>query len=151
MAEAIFGLIGVIVGAIITGGGTLYIERRREMREIKLAKRLVADELRSIHADLLLLIEHETTPRPQVEDLYGTFLATTLWYEHKSVLADDRALSEEKWFLLSERVDSVRGQRLLLKAAEPGKPITEIPRLRRMAEQVDQAYEWLAGHKVDPE
>jgi hypothetical protein len=126
------------------------MERRREMREIKLAKPLVADELRSLRDDLRILIKSEQTPIPQVEKLYETFLATSLWYQCKTVLADKRALSERDWFALSETVDSVRGQRQLLKAAEPGKPITEIPRLRLMAEEVDQAYERLTGHKGGP-
>lgn len=88
---------------------------------------------------------------PKVKNLYGTFLPTDLWYEYKSVLADDRALPEDKWLLLSERFRSVRGQRELLEHAEPGKPIAEVSRLRRMAEQVDEGYEWLTGHKVRPE
>jgi hypothetical protein len=45
VAEAIFGLVGVIVGAVVTGGVEFVAERRREAALLRKAARLVEAEL----------------------------------------------------------------------------------------------------------
>ena len=45
MLAAVFGLLGVLVGGLITGAVDLWLERHRQADSTALAKRLVADEL----------------------------------------------------------------------------------------------------------
>lgn len=45
MAEAIFGLVGVVVGGLLTGVVTLLLERRRENQEARVAQRIARSEL----------------------------------------------------------------------------------------------------------
>jgi hypothetical protein len=46
MTEAIFGLVGVVVGGFITGGAINLIERRTERLEARASARLLQSELR---------------------------------------------------------------------------------------------------------
>jgi hypothetical protein len=48
VAEAIFGLVGVVVGALVTGGVQLILDWRREQRDLRRTKRLVGAELREV-------------------------------------------------------------------------------------------------------
>ena len=65
MTAAIFGFLGVLVGAMTAGGFDLYFEHRRDQADLRQAKRLVADEIHTqwLHHDLLLevgrLPEHD--------------------------------------------------------------------------------------------
>jgi hypothetical protein len=43
--QAVFGLIGVIVGALITGGVGWTLGRRREQRDVRAAARLLRNDL----------------------------------------------------------------------------------------------------------
>jgi hypothetical protein len=45
MEQAIFGLIGVVVGALITGGMSFWSERRRESAELRAALRILDEEI----------------------------------------------------------------------------------------------------------
>lgn len=45
MAEAVFGLIGVIIGGFISSGATLLLERRRERMAARVGARLVREDL----------------------------------------------------------------------------------------------------------
>lgn len=45
MTEAIFGLIGVVVGGLISGGISLILERRKEHVTARVAARLVREDL----------------------------------------------------------------------------------------------------------
>lgn len=45
MTAAIFGLIGVVVGAIISGGAKFLLEKRKERVAARVAARLVRDDL----------------------------------------------------------------------------------------------------------
>jgi hypothetical protein len=41
VAEAVIGLIGVVVGGVLTGGVAYVLERRRETREAQIARRVM--------------------------------------------------------------------------------------------------------------
>ena len=45
MTAAIFGVVGVIIGALVTAAGTYFFERRREKREARSAQLVVRHEL----------------------------------------------------------------------------------------------------------
>ena len=80
---AVFGIVGVIVGAIVTGGTQLFIDRRKEQRAVARAKRLVAGEL--LQARLILRVLHKAQrwPSPGVLAL----LSTDAWQEHSFYLS----------------------------------------------------------------
>jgi hypothetical protein len=50
MSEAIFGLVGVIIGGLLTAGLEALARRGRERRVERLAARVVYDELASLRA-----------------------------------------------------------------------------------------------------
>jgi hypothetical protein len=45
VTEAVFGLLGVVVGGVLTGGVNLWLERRREAAEARAARRLLRAEV----------------------------------------------------------------------------------------------------------
>jgi hypothetical protein len=45
MAEAVFGLMGVVVGGLLTGVVAFYLERRREKQEAQVARSIARSEL----------------------------------------------------------------------------------------------------------
>jgi hypothetical protein len=48
VTAAIFGIVGVIVGGLLTGVVDLYVEHRKNKAAIFKAKRLICDELAAI-------------------------------------------------------------------------------------------------------
>lgn len=46
MTEAIFGLVGVVVGGVLNGGITWLVERRNQRDQVRVAARLVDGEIR---------------------------------------------------------------------------------------------------------
>jgi hypothetical protein len=45
VATAVIGLVGAVIGGLLTGGGTYLLERRREQAEAKAARRIVRSQL----------------------------------------------------------------------------------------------------------
>jgi hypothetical protein len=81
MEEATFGLIGVVVGALVTGGVTWTLARRREQRDVRAAARLLRNDL--LKAEGMLshaLNESRWWPRDRE-------LPTSLWREERRYLA----------------------------------------------------------------
>jgi hypothetical protein len=89
VTEAIFGLLGVVVGGLLSGGMMLGIEHVREHRDARTAARLVHYEL--IRAVSLLEVALDLgSPLPFVVSF-----ATEAWSEHRSGLA--RTLDTSTW------------------------------------------------------
>lgn len=89
MTEAIFGLLGVVVGGLLSDGMTLWIEHLRVRRDARTATRLVHYEL--IRAVSLLDVALDLgSPLPFVVSF-----ATEAWSEHRSGLA--RTLDTSTW------------------------------------------------------
>jgi hypothetical protein len=84
---AIFGIVGTVVGATVTGGVDYLLERRREQALIRQAKMLVADELHTAWIQLPLMAEEKRTPRAMNEEMAARFLPTDLWHRFKATLA----------------------------------------------------------------
>lgn len=96
MTAAIFGLLGVVVGGLVTGGVDYVMARRREKAELRQSTRLVADELHSLWLVVDLILERGQLPPERLpgEDAELLF-STGSWHAHKAVLA--RALRQEQW------------------------------------------------------
>ncbi|HEV2790416.1 MAG TPA: hypothetical protein VGV69_03860 [Solirubrobacterales bacterium] len=88
MTEAIFGLLGVLVGSGITWGMELWRARRGDSDQARVAARLVIDELQSIDNARTV---NEPEPRRQKE----LALQQDAWHSHRAVLA--RELSYDGW------------------------------------------------------
>jgi len=92
VTAAIFGLIGVVVGALMNGVVTGMLSRRAEQSARRSAARLVLSELVRFYT---LAIESDRLPPeslPQLRDI-----APRVWQSQREVLA--RALSIEQWEL----------------------------------------------------
>ncbi len=91
MTEAAFGLIGVIIGGLLTGGVEYVMEKRREQRELRAVARLLAEQLRGaiafIHAELM--------PVENDPSIAFATLETDAWREKRGVLAS--ALPNDEW------------------------------------------------------
>ncbi len=94
MTVAIFALVGVIVGAVVNGAVTAFLQRRANWYERRSAARLVRSEL--VHFRSLALEAARRPPEnlPQLRDA-----TPILWQGHRAVLA--RALRDEDWELVA--------------------------------------------------
>ncbi|SRR5258708_5455339 len=92
MEIAIVGLIGVVLGGLLTGGTQMFLEWRRERRAVRRAKRLVGGEL--LHATMIFRTLSTAKSWPYFPDV-NSILPTTAWQEHSAHLAD--VLDEDLW------------------------------------------------------
>jgi hypothetical protein len=98
MAEAYFGLAGVLIGSAITWGMELWRARRGDSDQARVAARLVIDELRSI-ANL------RTAEEPEFKRQRDLALKQEAWHSQRPVLA--RELSYEGWRAVGAAYDSL--------------------------------------------
>jgi hypothetical protein len=96
--EAIFGLLGVLVGSAITWGIELWRARRVDTDEARVAARLVIDELQSI-ANI------RTADEPEFKRQKDLALQQDAWHSHRPVLA--RELPPEGWRSVRRAYDSL--------------------------------------------
>jgi len=91
MTEAIFGLVGVIIGGLLNGGVTWLVDRQQSKGAVKVSARLVLSELEMIEVSATSALETAN---------YGqlTFGDTAEWIEHRPVLASK--LSDGEWSAL---------------------------------------------------
>jgi hypothetical protein len=89
VTAAIFGLVGVVIGALITGGTNYVLQVRAERREIRAAARLMLQELTNTGAAIRYAIELNDR-----EFLRGA-TSEDEWNRHHLFLA--RHLSDEEW------------------------------------------------------
>lgn len=138
VAEAIFGLVGVIVGALTTGGTQVFLEWRRERRDVHRAKRLVAAELLGNASYLAAVSELKQVAYVET----GAPLATSAWEQTRSDLA--ATLDEALWTRLAVAyVDLDRERERLnvgMKVTDLNKPSSA---LDEMAESVGRLAEEL--------
>lgn len=95
MTEAVFGLVGVLIGGLITAGTEWWSSRQDRVRaeeerrdDLRAACRLVAMELEGIKT---AVVWAEREGRWWIEER----LPTSLWLEHRALLA--RELSRDDW------------------------------------------------------
>ena len=110
MIEAIFGLVGVVIGGVLTGGINYFLESRREQRAIRAAARLVKVELGVNHHELtnLRVAEKWLSDRP---------FSTKEWNKHRDLLAS--ALSVDAWDVITKAYDEIFWVMFTLERVEP--------------------------------
>jgi hypothetical protein len=86
MTEAIFGLVGVIIGALIGSVTTLFIEKRKERLAARVAARLVRDELYIVAVWVEDLLSFESINDEQFEGIKSR-TSTHSWPEQRVHLA----------------------------------------------------------------
>jgi hypothetical protein len=91
--QAIFGLIGVLVGGAITWGIEWWREHQRQTGDVRVAARLVTNEIARAWALLATLDEHRDEAPPEDVEIDTEF---PLWRQHRAVLA--RTLDGTSWF-----------------------------------------------------
>jgi hypothetical protein len=89
MTAAVFGLIGVVIGALITGGTNYFLQVRAERREVRAVARLMLQDL-SGSADLIRFALDRDEPQ-LLEDSFNE----EEWKRHHLLLA--RHLSDDEW------------------------------------------------------
>jgi hypothetical protein len=94
VTAAVFGLVGVVIGGLISGRATYLMARRQERAALRQAKRLVADELFDIALQLSILREDGATP-PESSPMRHNPLPSTSWEMNKATLA--QGLSDKDW------------------------------------------------------
>ena len=100
MTAAIFGLLGVVVGGLLTGGVDYFMARRREQAELRQSTRLVADELHSLWLVVDLILERgQLLPARLPGEDTELLFPTGSWHAHKAVLAC--ALRQKEWIALA--------------------------------------------------
>ena len=125
MTAAIFGFLGVLVGAIITFLSSFYLERRRERQqrereeeslatELRTAARLIEEELARASGASHIVSESKKWWHP------SGVVTITAWAQHRAVLAGQ--ISDKDWKSL--RLAYVAVERLIQVRAEapPGDP-----------------------------
>jgi hypothetical protein len=132
VTEAIFGLVGVLIGALVTAGVNLHVEHRRERAaaieakrrryaEIAVTCRLVANEIDTIGENFRLLAELKRTLIRPIHEAPG-YLPSTEWATSRTklagIVADYRAWSE-----ITSVYHNAGGLRARMVADEPGSPL----------------------------
>jgi len=93
VTQAIFGLIGVIVGALVTGGLSFVRDKREESADLRAALRIVEDDFHLLWMGLKAIAEANAW-----HPLLRTFELAS-WPEHRGILA--RHLDANDWLRVS--------------------------------------------------
>ncbi len=101
MNEAIFGLLGVLVGSAITWGIEIWRARRGDTDQARVAARLVADELDSINTVRQGLDQME----PQFRTERDLAMAQDAWIAHRTILA--REMDDDGWLAIRRAYDAL--------------------------------------------
>ena len=94
MLSAIFGLVGVVVGGLLTATFQLWQERRSDRAEARAASRLLSAELSEQHVFLDALVKQD--PEVPRNDRWPPVAA---WPEYRAAMA--RLLDDETWQALA--------------------------------------------------
>jgi hypothetical protein len=90
VTEAIFGLLGVIVGAGLAGGFEYAFRKRSETGEARATARLLLHDLRDV-----VWVEPELENQESERRRYDFSQALQTWGEHRGILA--RVLTNGEW------------------------------------------------------
>jgi hypothetical protein len=118
ITQAIFGLVGVVIGGLLSGGATYVMARRGERRRSTAAVRLVEAEVR--HAFTLaesvipsLIFEDPTIEpiRPQLWSQLSELPTPIAWNTYKGDLAE--LLTADEWYALADSYEALEALRHL--------------------------------------
>jgi hypothetical protein len=148
VAEAIFGLIGVLVGALVTSGWELVMDRRHERKAQKRALRLVTYEIQLLVIHLETVVDHGTAPSNTSPGFRERFMPTEMWEAHRETLAD--AVSDEVWLSLPVMFQNIELFRRRLLEMEPGEelPDEEIQAIADQGTRMANMYLRLTGSRA---
>jgi hypothetical protein len=62
MSDLVAGLVGVVVGALLTAGTSVYMARRREKRDARAARRIIQSELKEAAQAVDEALDHKEWP-----------------------------------------------------------------------------------------
>lgn len=106
MGPAIIGLIGVFIGALLSGTATFIMARRAEARQARAAARLLETELRTVAGDLYQLTTALKYPDDYAD--WRTMLRLPpqrAWDAHKALLAT--VLTSPEWYAVATAYESL--------------------------------------------
>jgi hypothetical protein len=104
MGPAIIGLVGVIIGAMFSGGFSLLTTRRSNKQKARASSRLIETELRSAIIDLYALRANlEIGSDPSIRE--NILEPPTEWNTHRSSLA--AILSNKDWYAIESAYESL--------------------------------------------
>jgi len=148
MTAAIFGLLGVVVGGLLTGGVDYFMARRREQAELRQSTRLVADELHSLWLVVDLILERgQLLPARLPGEDTELLFPTSSWHAHKAVLA--RALRQKEWIALATVYAAVENMRpVMLRTPDLPLDAEGSLALTEMRDQTARLYTQLTGHQL---
>jgi hypothetical protein len=106
MSAAAFGLIGVVIGAFVTGGVAFFLEWRRERAAVRAGLRLVGEELKDMLGEVRVMLEAGAWGPPDVRQGLGTRISHEQWDRHRDVLAAH--LSPDDWREIAGARDTER-------------------------------------------
>jgi hypothetical protein len=109
MGQALIGLAGVVVGALLSGGATYLMAKRGEASKARAAARLLEAELRPTAEGLDVLgraLEQSGAKHVAVGHVVRHLPESSrLWNEHKSLLAE--VLDVADWYALASAYESI--------------------------------------------
>jgi hypothetical protein len=128
VAEVAFGLVGVIIGGLITAAANWQIERRREAREAaqrernaRTARRLIGDEIDTLAGAYAEFAGRGRMPEKPYEVQY--FFPREQWERYKETLASSIE-DEVLWHGLVTFYFNVLGVREIFRNLELGAPLS---------------------------
>jgi hypothetical protein len=144
MAEAIFGLVGVLIGGLLTGGVDYFMRRREERHTMRALARALHSELLEMRSQCAYCAELGNWLLVD-----QAFTLPAAWRDHELVL--DRLLTWKQWAGLQAVRASQSGVRQLaqLSTEQPGLRQTHLPTVTAAAiDAIDHVlpdFEQLAG------
>jgi hypothetical protein len=118
MSQAIFGLIGVVIGGLISDGATYLMARRGERRRAQAAVRLVEAEVRNAAtvAESVLPVILDDTPYPprlleQAWESLSALPTPSAWQAYKGDLAE--LLDARNWYAIADSYEALDALRRL--------------------------------------
>jgi hypothetical protein len=143
LIAALAALGGVLIGGLITAVTTAYFEKRRDRADVRQARRLVLEELRSVWNQAGALVE--TRHYPGTIPPSPQFLPSGQWEANRDALA--RHLDDDAWDALSPFMDSIPATRAIVIAAPRAAqiPAPMLARFESMQELASDLYSFVSG------
>ena len=144
MSQAAWTLLGVVVGAMISGGTQVLLDWRRDRSEarketakakaeVKVAVRLIADEVDSLGFEMAQLAERGRSLKTPFSQM-PHYLPVDEWKKNKALLAG--AVEDETWSELSALYYSADSLRARF-ASEPPDSSLDEQRIKQLRECVE--------------
>jgi hypothetical protein len=144
MTAAIFGLAGVIIGGLLTGGISYVLESRRERKAAQVAARILMDDFAMARARVETISARDAWPQnPRAVFRFST----EVWVEQRQILAA-AIISTSDYFDVADAAHGIDVAATMVNAAVPTEPITnkEKAALAEVGDRVTSAQNVLRPH-----